>query len=76
MVGQDTTLKSADYAPTNAAYGEIVKGIGGACAVPENARVPIHWVLVVFTARMKGAGDAELNALMAKFRTIAAEAGK
>jgi hypothetical protein len=72
MIGPDTTLKSADYVPTNATYGEMAKGIDAICSAPENARIPIHWALAIFTAKRNGMSEATLSALMEKFRKLSA----
>lgn len=76
MVAADTTLKSADYVPTNSAYGEIAKGIDEVWAASENARIPIHWAMAIFTAKTKGISEAKLTELMTNFRKTSAPIGK
>jgi hypothetical protein len=73
VIGTDTTLKSADYVPADATFGEMAKGINATCSAPENARIPIHWALTFFTAKRNGMSEAKLTALIESFRKLSAQ---
>lgn len=70
FVESDTKLKEAEYVPPGATYGEMRKGIDEVCAEPANARIPIHWALAVFSAKVNGTAEVRLKEVLERLRKI------
>jgi hypothetical protein len=62
----DKSIKT--YFEKAANYGEIIAGVDRLYQEPENAALPVFWVLEVFTMKVRGASQGEIDTKLATYR--------
>jgi hypothetical protein len=63
-----------EYFEPAANYGEITTGVDRLYDQPENAIVPVTWILEVFTMKVRGASQTEIDAKLAAYRKLCIQA--